>query len=302
MADVLTREETAEILENVYKDNFEGTELAKKITNIPKLLDKFEGKYDKMVAALKKKYPDTKSSDNPLADYASVEKGLPEKDDKEPQEETEEETEEEPEEGPEEETEEGPEEETEEESEEETEEETEEGPEEEPEEGPEEETEEETEEGPEEETEEGPEEETDEDSLNWEAEDSDDKNQIEDSNVNIELTEGELTRVRVSVLIEEAYRQNLDDPDKKIAGIEKLLDKFEGRYEKLLEAVYKKYPIQKTTENLVDTANSFDDLLEAIGKENSNYSKWLELADYYDNLGMIGRSKECRDYANSLQS
>ena len=242
MADVLTREETAEILENVYKDNFEGTELAKKITNIPKLLDKFEGKYDKMVAALKKKYPDTKSSDNPLADYASVEKGLPKKEGKEPEEETEEE--------------------------------------------------------PEEETEE----ETDEDSLNWEDEDSDDKNQIEDPNVNIELTEGELTRVRVSVLIEEAYRQNLDDPDKKIAGIEKLLDKFEGRYEKLLEAVYKKYPIQKTTENIVDTANSFDDLLEAIGKENSNYSKWLELADYYDNLGMIGRSKECRDYATSLQS
>ena len=30
MADVLTREETSEILENVYKDNFEGTELAKK--------------------------------------------------------------------------------------------------------------------------------------------------------------------------------------------------------------------------------------------------------------------------------
>ena len=242
MVDVLTREETAEILENVYKDNFEGIELAKKITNIPKLLDKFEGKYDRMVAALKKKYPDTKSSDNPLADYASVEKGLPKKEDKQPEEETEEETEEEP------------------------------------------------------------EEEADEDSLNWEDEDSDDKNQIEDPNVNIELTEGELTRVRVSVLIEEAYRQNLDDPDKKIAGIEKLLDKFEGRYEKLLEAVYKKYPIQKTTENLVDTANSFDDLLEVIGKENSNYSKWLELADYYDNLGMIGRSKECRDYATSLQS
>ena len=250
MADVLTREETAEILENVYKDNLEGTELAKKITNIPKLLDKFEGKYDKMVVALKKKYPDTKSSDNPLADYTSVEKGLPKKEGKEPEEETEEEPEEEP----------------------------------------------------EEETEEEPEEGGDEDSLNWEDEDSDDKNQIEGPNVNIELTEGELTRVRVSVLIEEAYRQNLDDPDKKIAGIEKLLDKFEGRYEKLLEAVYKKYPIQKTTENLVDTANSFDDLLGAIGKENSNYSKWLELADYYDNLGMIGRSKECRDYATSLQN
>ena len=120
--------------------------------------------------------------------------------------------------------------------------------------------------------------------------------------MNIELTEGELTRVRVSVLIEEAYRQNLDDPDKKIAGIDKLLDKFEGRYEKLLEAVYKKYPIQKITENISDTTNSFNELFKAIGKENTNYSKWLELADYYEDLGMIGRGKECRDYATSLQS
>ncbi|RJU81319.1 MAG: hypothetical protein DWB93_05145, partial [Candidatus Poseidoniales archaeon] len=150
--------------------------------------------------------------------------------------------------------------------------------------------------------EEEPVEEPDEDSLNWEDEDSDSEDQAENPNVNVELTEGELTRVRVSVLIEDAYRQNLDDPDKKIAGIEKLLDKFEGRYEKLLEAVYKKYPIQKTSENPTDTPNSFDDLLKAIGKENTNYSKWLELADYYEDLGMIGRGKECRDYATSLQN
>ena len=95
------------------------------------------------------------------------------------------------------------------------------------------------------------EEEPDEDSLNWEDEDSDSEDQAENPNVNVELTEGELTRVRVSVLIEDAYRQNLDDPDKKIAGIEKLLDKFEGRYEKLLEAVYKKYPIQKPQKTLL---------------------------------------------------
>jgi len=66
--------------------------------------------------------------------------------------------------------------------------------------------------------------------------------------------------------------------------------------------VYKKYPIQKTSANPTYTTNSFDELLKAIGKENTNYSKWLELADYYEDSGMIGRSKECRDYANSLQS
>jgi hypothetical protein len=43
-------------------------------------------------------------------------------------------------------------------------------------------------------------------------------------------------------------------------------------------------------------------LLKSIGKENTNYLKWLELADHYEDLGMIGRGKECRDYATSLQN
>ena len=49
MADNLTREETNEILLKVYSDNLEDAEKIKKISNIPKLLDKFDGKYDKLV-------------------------------------------------------------------------------------------------------------------------------------------------------------------------------------------------------------------------------------------------------------
>ena len=233
MANDLTREETADILEEVYKNNLEGTELAKKITNIPKLLDKFEGKYDRMITALKKKYPNTEPSENPFSDFASIEKGESKKENQETEEETTEE---------------------------------------------------------EEET-------TEDESLNWEDEEPEEESPI----VDIELSEGELTRVRVSVLIEEAYRQNIDDPDKKIAGIEKLLDKFEGKYEKLLEAVYKKYPIRTVPENENGASNAFEEILKAIDGDNSNYSKWLELADYYENLGMIGRSIECRNYALSLQ-
>ena len=55
MADNLTREETNEILLKVYSDNLEDAEKIKKISNIPKLLDKFDGKYDKLVEALHKK-------------------------------------------------------------------------------------------------------------------------------------------------------------------------------------------------------------------------------------------------------
>ena len=135
--------------------------------------------------------------------------------------------------------------------------------------------------------------------MTWET--PGEENPEENSLIEIELSEGELTRVRISVLIEEAYRQNLDNPDKKIAGIEKLLDKFEGKYEKLLEAVYKKYPIRNSEELVPISKNHIKEILEVIEKDNSNYAKWMELAEYYENLGMTGRSKVCRNYAISLQ-
>ena len=135
--------------------------------------------------------------------------------------------------------------------------------------------------------------------MTWEKPGEDDPE--EKPLVEIELSEGELTRVKISVLIEEAYRQNLDNPDKKIAGIEKLLDKFEGKYEKLLEAVYKKYPIRNSEELVSISNNSLREILEVIEKDNINPAKWMELAEYYDKLGMSGRSEECRNYAISLQ-
>ena len=79
----------------------------------------------------------------------------------------------------------------------------------------------------------------------------------------MEELEEELSRSRVSVLMEESYRQNLDDPDKKIAGIPKMLDKFEGRYEKLMDAMSKKYPlrdysIEKDTPKIIRRFDKFN--------------------------------------------
>jgi len=244
VANKLTREETSEILKKVYQDNLKDPEMSKKISNIPKLLDKFEGKHDKMVEALYKKYPEKAkehSEEDNLHDYQPVEKNLDKKEvsifpnaDEEPAavltepEEEEEEEEEEP------------------------------------------------------------------AAVLIEPE--------EDIFATLEEDEGEDTfsRSRVSVLMEESYRQNLDDPDSKIAGISKLLDKFEGRYDKLMQAMSEKYPLRdyKTSTSSV---KSLDELLNLIKNDNNSSKYWGELAEYYSSVGKIGRSTECKNYANTLQ-
>ena len=214
MADNLTREETNEILLKVYSDNLEDAEKIKKISNIPKLLDKFDGKYDKLVEALHKKYSNISkesTSDDSFNDFQPVEKGPPKK-----------------------------------------------------------------------ETPIFP----------------DDMQEPDVPDVMEELEE-ELSRSRVSVLMEESYRQNLDDPDKKIAGIPKMLDKFEGRYEKLMDAMSKKYPLRDYSIEK-DTQKSFEDLINSIRNNNQNRESWMDLSKYFDSVGKMGRSLECSNHSENL--
>ncbi|MGY8703533.1 MAG: hypothetical protein ACKVGY_04290 [Candidatus Poseidoniales archaeon] len=239
MANKLTREETSEILKKVYQDNLKGPEMTKKISNIPKLLDKFEGKHDKMVEALYKKYPEKAkehSEEDNLHDYQPVEKSLDKKEvsifpdaDEEPAVVLTE-----------------------------------------------------------------PEEEEEEPAAILTEPEEDIITTLEEDE-----EEDKFSRSRVSVLMEESYRQNLDDPDKKIAGISKLLDKFEGRYDKLMEAMSEKYPLRdyKTS---TPSVKSLDELLNLIKNDNNSSKYWGELAEYYVSVGKIGRSTECKNYANTL--
>ncbi|MFQ3344338.1 MAG: hypothetical protein ACKVI6_01155 [Candidatus Poseidoniales archaeon] len=260
MANKLTREETSEILKKVYQDNLKGPEMTKKISNIPKLLDKFEGKHDKMVEALYKKYPEKAkehSEEDNLHDYQPVEKSLDKKEvsifpdaDEEPAVVLTE---------------------------------------------------------PEEEEEEPAAilTEPEEDIITTLEEDEEPAAVLiePDEDIFAALEEDEeedkFSRSRVSVLMEESYRQNLDDPDKKIAGISKLLDKFEGRYDKLMEAMSEKYPLRdyKTS---TPSVKSLDELLNLIKNDNNSSKYWGELAEYYVSVGKIGRSTECKNYANTL--
>lgn len=65
MADELTREEAAEKLEAIYRGTLEGADLEKRVANIPKALDKYEGKWPKIIKAAEKKYgkPETDETD-----------------------------------------------------------------------------------------------------------------------------------------------------------------------------------------------------------------------------------------------
>ena len=256
MADNLTREETNEILLKVYSDNLEDVEKIKKISNIPKLLDKFDGKYDKLVEALHKKYSNISkesTSDDSFNDFQPVEKGPPKKetpifpdDMKEPDVPDVMEELEEP---------------------------------------------------------DVPDDmqEPDVPDVMEEPDVPDVPDDMQEPDVPdvMEELEEELSRSRVSVLMEESYRQNLDDPDKKIAGIPKMLDKFEGRYEKLMDAMSKKYPLRDYSIEK-DTQKSFEDLINSIRNNNQNRESWMDLSKYFDSVGKMGRSLECSNHSENL--
>ena len=56
MGDELTREEATERLEAIYSETLEGDDLEKRLANIPKTLDKYEGKWPGLLKAAGKKF------------------------------------------------------------------------------------------------------------------------------------------------------------------------------------------------------------------------------------------------------
>ncbi|SVD92658.1 uncharacterized protein METZ01_LOCUS445512, partial [marine metagenome] len=56
MGDELTREEVTERLEAIYSEALEGKDLKKRLANIPKTLDKYEGKWPGLLKAAEKKF------------------------------------------------------------------------------------------------------------------------------------------------------------------------------------------------------------------------------------------------------
>ncbi len=63
MGDELTREEVTERLEAIYSEALEGEDLEKRLANIPKTLDKYEGKWPGLLKAAGKKFAKADSDD-----------------------------------------------------------------------------------------------------------------------------------------------------------------------------------------------------------------------------------------------
>ena len=63
MEDELTREEATERLEAIYSETLEGDDLEKRLANIPKTLDKYEGKWPGLLTAAEKKFAKTDSDE-----------------------------------------------------------------------------------------------------------------------------------------------------------------------------------------------------------------------------------------------
>ncbi|MGY8715301.1 MAG: hypothetical protein ACKVI6_02540 [Candidatus Poseidoniales archaeon] len=72
----MDRDNAAIKIEQIYNENLSKEEFEQKVINIPKLLDKYDGKYDKLINAMNRKYGDTKSSEETVKKEKIQEKEL----------------------------------------------------------------------------------------------------------------------------------------------------------------------------------------------------------------------------------
>ncbi|MEC8874607.1 MAG: hypothetical protein VX502_04370, partial [Candidatus Thermoplasmatota archaeon] len=82
MGDELTREEVTERLEAIYSEALEGKDLKKRLANIPKTLDKYEGKWPGLLKAAGKKF--AKADSDELGDSEENNDSEDESEDEEP--------------------------------------------------------------------------------------------------------------------------------------------------------------------------------------------------------------------------
>ena len=76
MTEEITREEATERLESIFNSNLEGEELEKMLENIPQRLDKFEGKWPKLIVWAEEKFGpagDESGEDDAPSDEAEAE-------------------------------------------------------------------------------------------------------------------------------------------------------------------------------------------------------------------------------------
>ena len=295
MADELSREEVSSRLEEIFSSSLEGDQLEKAVSSIPKRLDKFEGKWDGLIKWAEQKYGTNESAEE-VAEEAAEEAA------EEPAVETAEEpaveTAEEP---------------------------------------------------AEEAAEEAAEETTEEDQTDSPTDDKpakkgglfskfgrrkskktetkpSDENEGTEQAENRDAISEEISREQASSRLEEIFNSGLEgqELEKAIDSIPTRLDKFEGKWPKLIIWAESKYPplsgsgesdipIDASDEDNVSSIESIVSMIDSgdmdsalsnlkmmISSESDNPEVWIAMASYFSSIGHSGRSKACEEKAASL--
>jgi hypothetical protein len=138
----------------------------------------------------------------------------------------------------------------------------------------------------------------------------------------------ELSREVAFNKLESIFREHLEgnELDKMIGSIDKRLDKFEGKWPKLILWAEEKYgPADSTDDASEEVSQDADGLMESSGIEEtleliihgdsdaalhnlknlisrdpSNSDAWNAFSTYYGSIGFSGRAKACEEKAESL--
>jgi F0F1-type ATP synthase membrane subunit b/b' len=136
---------------------------------------------------------------------------------------------------------------------------------------------------------------------------------------------GEMSREVAASKMKSIFRSNLDgeELDKMIQSIDKRLDKFEGKWPKLILWAEEKYGladseeegapevdespqessgIEETLELIIggDSEAALHNLKSIISKDPSDSDAWNAFSSYYSTIGFSGRAKACEEKAQSL--
>jgi len=135
----------------------------------------------------------------------------------------------------------------------------------------------------------------------------------------------ELSREEAFSALESIFRSNIDgkELEKMIGSIEKRLDKFEGRWPKLIlwaeekygkadakvevatgetEAPQETHGIEQTLELIVggEYESALKNLKHMVSEDPSDSDTWNAFSSYFSSIGLPGRARACEEKAESL--
>ncbi|MDP6212370.1 MAG: hypothetical protein QGF32_02285 [Candidatus Thalassarchaeaceae archaeon] len=138
--------------------------------------------------------------------------------------------------------------------------------------------------------------------------------------------QAEMSREEAFTKLESIFRSNIegDELDKMIGSIDKRLDKFQGKWPKLIlwaeekygkagteledpaaenpENTQEKHGVEQTLELIIggDHESALKNLKQMISEDPSDSDTWNAFSSYFSSIGLSGRAKACEEKAESL--